>query len=62
MAAQRTAEAVWEGSLVDGNGSGSVPGLSADEFEQMAREGEQSCPVSNAVRNNVQLSLVASLD
>jgi len=41
---------------------GSVPGLGADEFEQMAKDGEQGCPVSNAVRNNVQLTLVASLD
>ena len=42
--------------------TGSVPGLSATEFAAEAREGEQSCPVSNAVRGNVEINLTAGLD
>ena len=40
---------------------GSVPGVSAEEFLGLAQEGEQDCPVSNAVRGNVQINLSASL-
>jgi osmotically inducible protein OsmC len=40
---------------------GSVPGLSAVEFEAEAREAESKCPVSNAVRGNVDVTLTASL-
>ena len=39
---------------------GSVPGLSAEEFAAEAREGESKCPVSNAVRGNVEITLNAS--
>ncbi len=41
---------------------GSVPGLDQAAFEQAAREGEQGCPVSNALRNNVQINLNATLE
>lgn len=40
---------------------GSVAGVSAEEFPELAKEGEQDCPVSNAVRGNVQINLSASL-
>lgn len=40
--------------------AGSVPGLDAAAFEREAREAEQSCPVSNAVRNNVEISLTVA--
>jgi lipoyl-dependent peroxiredoxin len=40
--------------------SGSVPGLSAEEFAAEAKEGESKCPVSNAVRGNVEITLEAS--
>jgi osmotically inducible protein OsmC len=39
---------------------GTVPGLSADEFAAEAKEGESKCPVSNAVRGNVEITLNAS--
>ena len=42
--------------------NGAVPGLSAAEFAAEAAEGEQNCPVSNAVRGNVEISLTASLE
>lgn len=41
---------------------GSVPGVGAAEFPGLAAEGERSCPVSNAVRGNVEINLTASLD
>jgi osmotically inducible protein OsmC len=37
------------------------PGLDEDEFVQAAREGERACPVSNALRGNVEIGLDASL-
>jgi len=41
---------------------GSVPGLDQDAFEGLAREGERGCPVSNAMRGNVEVVLTATLD
>jgi lipoyl-dependent peroxiredoxin len=41
---------------------GRVPGLDADGFEQVAREAEQSCPISNALRGNVEISVSAELE
>jgi osmotically inducible protein OsmC len=40
---------------------GSVPGLTSEQFEAEAVEGEKNCPVSNAVRGNVEISLTSSL-
>jgi osmotically inducible protein OsmC len=40
---------------------GSVPGLDEAEFQRLAREGEASCPVSGALRGNVEISLTATL-
>lgn len=40
---------------------GSVPGLDEQEFVRIAREAEQSCPVSNALRGNVEIDLDAAL-
>ena len=48
-------------TAVDLDVVGSVPGLDAEAFAAEAVEGEQKCPVSNAVRGNVQLNLTASL-
>ena len=41
---------------------GKVPGLDAAGFENVARQAEQGCPVSNALRNNVQIRVNASLE
>lgn len=40
---------------------GSVPGLSEAAFQQAAQTAEQSCPVSNALRNNVAIHVDATL-
>ena len=41
---------------------GSVPGLDAAGFEKAAQTAEQNCPVSNALRNNVAISVNAQLE
>lgn len=41
---------------------GKVPGLDQAGFEKAAQQAEQSCPVSNALRNNVQISVKAHLE
>ncbi|HEU5370457.1 MAG TPA: OsmC family protein, partial [Ktedonobacterales bacterium] len=41
---------------------GRVPGLDEAAFQEAARKAEQSCPVSNALRNNVQIQLNARLE
>jgi osmotically inducible protein OsmC len=41
---------------------GQVPGLDQQRFEETARKAEQGCPVSNALRNNVDIRLRAQLE
>ena len=41
---------------------GRVPGIEASEFPDWARKGEQACPVSNALRGNVEISVDATLE
>jgi len=39
-----------------------VPGLDEAGFEKVAQQAEQGCPVSNALRNNVQIRVNAHLE
>lgn len=39
---------------------GLVPGLDQQRFEEAARTAEQNCPISNALRNNVEISVQAT--
>lgn len=41
--------------------TGNVPGLNEAQFEQLAKQAEQGCPVTNAIRNNVNIHLNAHL-
>jgi osmotically inducible protein OsmC len=41
---------------------GVVPGKTQAEFEELAKTAEQSCPVSNALRGNVEIRLTATLE
>ena len=41
---------------------GRVPGMDQAAFEAAARQGEQGCPISNAIRNNVAINVEATLD
>jgi lipoyl-dependent peroxiredoxin len=42
--------------------SGRVPGLDHAGFQEAARTGEEGCPISNAIRGNVEISLTAELE
>jgi len=48
-------------TTMDLNVQGTVSGMSQEEFENAARQAEQMCPVSNALRNNVEIRLQTSL-
>jgi lipoyl-dependent peroxiredoxin len=41
--------------------TGTVPGLDQAGFQAAAERGEQACPVSNALRGNVQITVTATL-
>src|SRR5690349_4451158 len=41
---------------------GKVDGIDQQQFEETARKAEQGCPVSNALRNNVEIRLHAELE
>src|ERR671921_2139686 len=41
---------------------GKVPGLDAEGFQNAAEQAEQVCPVSNALRGNVDIQVNANLD
>lgn len=41
--------------------AGEVPGVDGGTFQQLAQEAEEGCPVSNALRGNVQISVSARL-
>ncbi len=40
---------------------GKVPGVSADEFQELAKKGEQGCPISNLIRGGAEITLDATL-
>jgi osmotically inducible protein OsmC len=41
---------------------GKVPGLDQARFEKLAIEGEQACPVSGALRGNIDITVNATLE
>jgi osmotically inducible protein OsmC len=41
---------------------GRVPGLEQAEFEELARKGDQGCPVSNALRGSLEITVTATLE
>jgi lipoyl-dependent peroxiredoxin len=41
--------------------TGTVPGLDQAGFQAAAERGEQACPVSNALRGNLQITVTATL-
>jgi osmotically inducible protein OsmC len=40
---------------------GQVPGVDGETFARVAQEAEQACPVSNALRGNVEISVEVQL-
>jgi len=55
-------EAGFKITTMDLDVRGKVPGLDEAGFEKAAQQAEQACPVSNALRNNVQIRVKAHLD
>ena len=41
---------------------GSVPGVDQAQFAELAKQGEAGCPVSNALRGNVDITVDAALE
>ncbi|MGB8266462.1 MAG: OsmC family protein [Candidatus Velthaea sp.] len=41
--------------------TGDVPGLTQEQFAGFARQAEGGCPISNAIRNNVEIVLEPTL-
>ncbi len=51
----------WKVTTSDVSVKARVPGIDKTTFEEVARAAEKTCPISNAIRNNVQIKLSASL-
>ncbi len=51
-----------EVSSVDLDIRGRVPGMDAEDFQNAVEQGNQGCPVSNALRGNVEIRVSASLE
>jgi osmotically inducible protein OsmC len=51
----------WKVTTMDLSVKGWVPGVDAAKFEELAKAGEKGCPISNALRNNVEIRLKAVL-
>ena len=41
---------------------GKVDGVTAEQFAELAKQGEAGCPISNALRNNVDIELESTLE
>jgi len=51
----------WKVTRMDLNVSGVVAGLDQNKFSELAKTAEKGCPISNALRNNVEISVNAEL-
>jgi osmotically inducible protein OsmC len=52
----------WKVTTMDLNVRGQVPGIDQAKFEEIAKTAEAGCPISNAIRNNVEIRLKAQLE
>jgi osmotically inducible protein OsmC len=60
-----TLDRVGEGykvTTMDLSVRGRVPGMDQGKFEDAARAAEKTCPISNTLRNNVEIKLSAKLE
>ena len=58
----RRPEGGFKVTTMDLNVRGRVPGLDQAWFEEAARQAEQGCPISNAIRGNVDIRLNPTLE
>jgi osmotically inducible protein OsmC len=54
-------EAGWRLTTMALSVTGSVPGMSSDEFAEAAAAAKDGCPVSNALKGNVEITAEAIL-
>ena len=54
-------EAGWRLTKMDLSVTGTVPGMSAEDFATHAAAAKDGCPVSNALKGNVEISATATL-
>ena len=52
----------WQVTTMELTVKGVVRGIDHSKFEEIARVAETSCPISNAIRNNVEIKLNALLE
>lgn len=52
----------WRVTTIDLVVRGTVPGVDGAKFAELAEAAKQGCPISQALKNNVQVSLTATLD
>jgi len=52
----------WKVTTMELTVKGVVPNIDSAKFEEMAKIGEAGCPISNALRNNVEIKVNASLE
>jgi osmotically inducible protein OsmC len=54
-------EAGWKIARSDISVRGEVPGIDAARFTELAEDAKENCPVSQALKGNVQLAVTATL-
>jgi osmotically inducible protein OsmC len=52
----------WKVTKMELEVLGKVPGIDAATFQDAARKAEAGCPISGAIRNNVEIHLTAKLE
>ena len=52
----------WKVTTMELTARAKVPGIDQAQFEDAAKAGEKGCPISNAIRNNVEIKLIAKLE
>lgn len=56
------ADSGWKVTKSELRVRGRIPGISADEFRSLAETARDGCPISGALKGNVELSVDASLE
>ena len=51
----------WKVTTMELTVKGVVQGIDNSKFEEIAKTAEATCPISNALRNNVEIKLNAAL-
>ena len=58
----RKPEGGWKVGSMHLTVKGRVPGIEADEFSRMAEEAGHACPISGAIKGNVDIQITATLE